>query len=116
MFNLIDKVAAGTTAPDPGTLGGALNPNTTATALTLGSIVTIVLKYLIWIAGILAFVYLVYSGILYITANGNPDQAKKGQQGIINAIIGIIIVVASYVILISVAGFGNNVVSNTPQF
>ena len=51
------------------------------------------------VAGILAFVYLVYSGILYLTAGGNPDSAKKGQQGILNAIIGIVIIIAAWAII-----------------
>lgn len=54
------------------------------------------------IAGALAFIFLLYSGILYITAGGNVDQAKKAQAGIINAIIGIIIVVLAYVIFSAV--------------
>ena len=48
------------------------------------------------IAGVILFFYLVFSGFQYLTAGGNADQAKKGQQGIVNAIIGIIIIVASY--------------------
>jgi len=56
------------------------------------------------IAGALAFIYLLYSGILYVTANGNPDQAKKAQTGIINAIIGIVIIVAAYFIFTAIRG------------
>jgi len=56
------------------------------------------------VAGMIAFIYLVYSGILYLTAAGNPDSAKKGQQGIINAIIGIIIIVAARAIIGAVSG------------
>ena len=51
------------------------------------------------VAAGLAVIYLIYSGIIYITAAGNPDNAKKGQQGVINAIIGIVIIVAAYFII-----------------
>ena len=61
------------------------------------------------IAGIIAFIYLIYSGILYLSAAGNPDSAKKGQQGIINAIIGIIIIVAAWAIINAVNGTASNV-------
>lgn len=57
------------------------------------------------IAGILAFIYIVYSGFIYITAGGNPDATKKGQQGILNGIIGLIIVFASYGIVFAVVNF-----------
>jgi hypothetical protein len=78
------------------------------------SVVATVIDYLIWIAGILAFFYLVYSGILYITAAGNPDQAKKGQQGLINAVIGIIVIVLAYVILHAIANTARTATPGTP--
>jgi len=56
------------------------------------------------VAGGLAFIYLIYSGILYLTAGGNADSAKKGQQGILNAIIGIVIIVAAWAIIQAVNG------------
>jgi type IV secretory pathway VirB2 component (pilin) len=51
------------------------------------------------VAGAVAFIYLIYSGFLYLTAAGNPDNAKKGQQGIINAIIGIAIILGGWTII-----------------
>jgi hypothetical protein len=56
------------------------------------------------ISGMLAFIYLVYSGILYLTSSGNPDNAKKGLQGVINAAIGIVIIVAAWAIIGAVTG------------
>lgn len=66
---------------------------------SVGDLFGVIATWVIYIAGALAFIYLIYSGILYITAAGNPDQAKKGQQGIINAVIGIIIITLAYVIV-----------------
>jgi len=57
------------------------------------------------VAGILAVIYLIYAGIVYITAGGNPDAAKKGQQGIINAIIGIVVIVLAYFIATSITNY-----------
>ena len=65
---------------------------------TFAGVITKVISLILMVAGALAVIYLIYSGILYITAAGNPDAAKKGQQGIINAIIGIIIIVLAFVI------------------
>lgn len=61
------------------------------------------------VAGILAVIYLLYSGIIYITAGGNPDNAKKGQQGVINAIIGIVIIVLAYFIATSIANYSETI-------
>jgi len=79
---------------------------------------TLVMRIINWIsviAAVLAIIYLIYSGIIYITAAGNPDAAKKGQQGVINAIIGIVIIVLAYVIATAVAGaaIGNLDINNT---
>lgn len=68
-----------------------------------------VIEIILLIAGVLAVIYLIYSGILYITAAGNPDSAKKGQQGIINAIIGIVIIVAAYFIIGAVVNLAGGV-------
>lgn len=75
---------------------------TTSVAIIAGRVVSAILL----IAGVLAIIYLVYSGILYITAAGNPDAAKKGQQGVINAIIGIVIIVLAFFIARAAVGLG----------
>lgn len=61
---------------------------------TINGIVNVVLI----VVGILAVMYLIYGGILYITAGGNPESAVKGRTAITNAIIGIIIVMLSLAI------------------
>ena len=76
---------------------------------TLDHVITIILM----IAGALAVIYLIYSGIIYITAAGNPDAAKKGQQGVINAIIGIVIIIAVYFIIRVAMGLGTGFTDTT---
>ncbi|MFA4995900.1 MAG: hypothetical protein WC536_02010 [Patescibacteria group bacterium] len=78
-------------------LVGAIN--VALTPVTIFGLVTLITTWLLYIAGVLAFIFLVVSGISYITAGGNPEQSKKAQQGLINAIIGIIVVALSFVIL-----------------
>lgn len=51
------------------------------------------------IAGAIAVIYLVYGGILYMTAGGNSEQATKGKTAIINAIIGITIIFVAFIIV-----------------
>jgi len=76
-----------------------------ASELSLAGIVAVVIDYILYAAAIIAIIYLIYSGILYLTAAGNPDSAKKGQQGIINAVIGIVIISLVWVIAKAVGGF-----------
>jgi len=51
------------------------------------------------LAGTLAIGYLIWSGIQYITAGGSPDKTKAARAGIVNAVIGIIIITAAYAIV-----------------
>jgi len=97
-MNLVEKAAA----VDWGKLrfqtyeGGGFN-----------AFLTVIVQWITIIAGILAFFYLVYAGFTYLTAGGNADNAKKGQQGIINAIIGLIIIILAYAIVRAVISFMN---------
>lgn len=78
-----------------------------ATSTDLPTLVTNVVNILLFVAGALAIIYLIYSGILYITSAGNPDSAKKGQQGVLNAVIGLIIIVLAFFIARAVSSYAN---------
>jgi hypothetical protein len=60
-----------------------------------GNIIGLVLT----IAAIVAFFYLIVSGFQYITAGGDAGKAQTARQGIINALIGIVIILISYLVL-----------------
>ncbi|HOX41569.1 MAG TPA: hypothetical protein PK263_05260 [bacterium] len=74
-------------------------------SVTLSELVARLTNFFLIIAGVLAFIYLLYAGILYITAGNNPDQAKKAQSALIHVIIGIIVISLSYLIVRVVANF-----------
>ena len=52
-----------------------------------------ILDDLIRIAALVAVGYVVYGGIQYVTSQGSPDQTKKAQQTIINALVGVVIAI-----------------------
>ena len=79
--------------------------------VTLGLLLDRVITLLLWGAGVAAVVYLLWAGILYITAGGDEAKAGKARTGIVNAIIGIVIIILAFVIEKSVA----NVFGGTPQ-
>jgi hypothetical protein len=88
-------------------------PSTSNTSASLSSVITNlgsnILVILTLVAGVLAVIYLVWSGIQYITAGGSADKAKSARTGIINAVIGIVIIVAAYFIVRLSIGVGRNV-------
>ncbi|AKM82241.1 TPA: hypothetical protein DD449_04065 [Candidatus Berkelbacteria bacterium] len=65
----------------------------TTTPLNPSQLALNIVNWILWAAGFIAVAYLVYGGILYITAGGDAEKATKGRTAVINAIIGVIIIV-----------------------
>lgn len=84
----------------------ALEPATgTGNETTIIGIIQSVVDWLFILAGALAVAYLVWGGIQYITGGAEGSKAAKGT--IINAIIGVVIIVLSYVIVNAVVSLLN---------
>ncbi len=64
-----------------------------------GGIIDFVVTWVLVLAGAIAVIYLIYGGLLYITAGGDAEKATKGRTALINAIIGIIIIALAFVIV-----------------
>ena len=58
-----------------------------------------IINILLGVVGLIAVLFLIIGGFRYITAGGNEETAESGKKTIINAIIGIIIVILSFVIV-----------------
>jgi len=74
--------------------GGKINPF--ASDLTLGGIISALLPYTFYFAGLILFIYLIIGGFGFLTSAGNPDKTKAAQGKITTALIGFIIVFASF--------------------
>ncbi|EKD56478.1 MAG: hypothetical protein ACD_58C00176G0002 [uncultured bacterium] len=92
-----------------------LIPTDNGTNILTNAAVTVI-NLLLLIAGILAVIYLIWSGMLYITAGGDTGKADKGRTGIVNAIIGLVIISAAYLLVRFVGGAisgANDLTSNS---
>jgi hypothetical protein len=47
----------------------------------------------------IAILFLIFGGYMYITSAGNEETAEKGRKTITNAVIGLVIIILSYVIV-----------------
>ena len=56
------------------------------------------------IAAVVAIAFLVYGGFQYMTAGLSEKNAEKGKKTILNALIGLSIIILAYVIVGTVAG------------
>lgn len=61
--------------------------------------VTYVINLAIGLAGLAAVAVLVYSGFQYIAANGDEAKVEKATQGIIYAVVGLVVALISVLIV-----------------
>jgi hypothetical protein len=87
--------------------GGTGLPNDTSISQFIMKIINIALT----VAGLIAVLFLIIGGFRYITSAGNEETAESAKKIIINAIIGVVIIILSFVIVrvISNALVNNNV-------
>ena len=82
-------------APGCGTLNG-VNCNIGSSPTNL--IITVI-NILLGIAFLVAVLFLIIGGFRYIFSAGNEEAAEKGRHTVVNALIGIAIIILSYVIV-----------------
>lgn len=63
-----------------------------------------VINILLVLAGAVAVLFIVIGGFQYIMSAGNAETATKGKKAVINAVIGIIIIILSYMVINVVVG------------
>ncbi len=65
---------------------------------SIGSIVATIISVVLSLLGIVFLVLVVFSGFQWMTAGGNEATIEKAKKRLINSVIGLIIVLAAYVI------------------
>ena len=66
------------------------------------TLISNVIALIIGVLGVAAVLAIIYGGILYVTAAGDPEKAERGKRAIMYAVIGILIASASYMIYLLV--------------
>lgn len=66
---------------------------------TLGQNITTIINYFLGILGLIAVAFLIYAGVLMVTAGGAEEQVTKARKIIMYAVIGIVIILLSYTIV-----------------
>lgn len=86
------------TFPDP--FGGNLQ---------LPQVIGNIVRILVGLCGVFFLGVFIYGGVLYMTSAGVPKDVQKGQQAIVNAVIGLVIVLFAYVGVSLVIQFSNQI-------
>lgn len=79
----------------------AIDVNTRS--LTIGEIISKILPYLFAGAGLLLLLYLLYGGLSLMLSRGDPKAVQSAKDKITGAVVGFVIVFASYWIVQIVA-------------
>ena len=66
---------------------------------TLQEATGLIVNTLFGLAAIVALIYLIIGGYSYITSSGNPEAMEMAKASISNAILGLIIILLSYLII-----------------
>lgn len=74
--------------------GGGITSSQDVVQLIVG-----IIELLLMLAGAIAVLFVIIGGFWYMTSAGNAEQAEKGKTAVINAIIGIVVIILSYVII-----------------
>ncbi|MBI3231919.1 MAG: hypothetical protein HYZ51_02470 [Candidatus Doudnabacteria bacterium] len=86
--------------------------NCSSNIRSINDLIKTVVNWLLAIAFGVAVLFLIIGGFQYITSAGNEEAAEKGKGTAVNALIGIVIIVLSYVIVNVVANLVGNAGSN----
>ena len=91
----------------PSSLPGAVGTSNFDLELFAARLVTLLISAAV-IAGVF---YLIFAGILYITAGGDPDRVKKARASIINVAIGLIVIFSAFLIVRFAVAIGNAILN-----
>ena len=74
-------------------------PPTAAAQGTLGQNISTIINYFLGFLGLIAVAFLIYAGVLMVTAGGAEEQVTKARKIIMYAVVGIVIILLSYTIV-----------------
>lgn len=79
-------------------------------AVSIGGLITSLLSFVMVIALLVVFIYLIYGGIQWITAGGDKGKTEEARNRITGAVVGLVVLVATwaiFLIIINFLGFEN---------
>jgi len=80
------------------------SPDSGLTNATVFDLITNVMDWLLGLVGVLAVLGFVISGVLYLTAAGDAEQAEKAKTVMTYAIIGLAVALVGLIVVNAVAG------------
>lgn len=102
MFNLAAHAAGILNSTDaPSAVTDATGGQT-----SLRGLVLTIVNYFLGFLGLLAVVMVIYGGVTYVSSAGNDEAVGKAKKIIMYALIGIVIILLSFVVVKAILGAG----------
>lgn len=96
----------------PDVLAGAINPEDRPDIVPGGSLrglVLTIINYFLGFLGLLAVIMIIYGGVTYVTSAGNDEAVGNAKKIIMYALIGIIVILLSFVVVNTILSAGEGV-------
>jgi hypothetical protein len=66
---------------------------------TAAGLATFAIQTIISFSGVVAALFLIVGGFLYLTSAGNEEQTEKGKKILVNSVIGLVVIILAYAIV-----------------
>lgn len=107
LFSVLFLIQAGIVCAQCGpALGIPCNP-LDGTVSSIPDAIIVVIKYLLSIIGIVTLIFIVISGIKYVTSAGNEEKIKSAKDALYSSCLGLALALMAYVILEVIVGILN---------
>lgn len=102
MKKLFSKISLGILALVPASALAYTAPTVTIkepTETSVSSILGAVIDWVMILVGAITVLFIVWSGIQYVTAGGNKDKAESAKKTLTYAVIGLVVIILAKVIV-----------------
>ena len=62
-----------------------------------------IIQVILGFAGIVAVLFIIIGGFQYMTSAGNDELAARGKKTLVNAVIGLVLIIISYIIVVVIS-------------
>jgi hypothetical protein len=80
-------------------LDTAVSPIDPTGDLSIGAVLTTIITWVLGFSAAVAVLFLIIGGLQYITASGNDKRAEAAKQTLMYAVIGLVVILLSFVIV-----------------
>lgn len=70
-------------------------------------IVLVIVNFILGFLGLVAVLFVIYGGFLYVTSAGNNEKVDQGKKIITYAVVGIVIILISFALINTILGAAN---------